>query len=67
MFGGLTAEKKTELAPTNDVFTLRLGAAECTWTKEKVRGQVPLARTQHTATEISGDRLLVFGGYYSTT
>ena len=67
MFGGIDAIKKGDkVGPNNEVFTLKIGKWECTWNLEEPKGDIPLPRTQHSACEIPGEVLFVFGGYYST-
>lgn len=65
MFGGITADKERAIT-TNDVFTLRIHGGEWVWNREKPRGDIPLPRAHHAACEIAGDRLLVFGGIYTS-
>lgn len=67
LFGGISNEHRDKPGPNNDVYTLRISSRDCTWSKEKPRGDQPLPRTQHATCEIPGDRLLVFGGYYSSS
>lgn len=67
MFGGISAELKDRASCNNDVFTLRQVSSEFVWNKEKPRGDIPLPRNHHASVEISKDRMLIFGGYYSST
>ncbi|OMJ82808.1 hypothetical protein SteCoe_16405 [Stentor coeruleus] len=67
MFGGISAELKDRASPNNDVYTLRQVASEFMWTKEKPRGDAPLPRAHHASCDLPKDRLLIFGGYFSST
>ena len=66
MFGGLSSELKDRASANNDVFTLKQTQAEFVWTKEKPRGEVPMPRAHHAACEISRDKMVIFGGYFSS-
>ena len=67
MFGGISAELRDRASPNNDVYTLKQIASEFTWSKEKPRGDAPLPRAHHASCDLPKDRLLIFGGYYSST
>jgi dynein heavy chain len=73
MFGGLdppTGEDRKVL-PKNDVYVLRLTSSatapfQCEWTLKQCTGDLPMARTFHAATKIQDDRIMIFGGYYTS-
>ena len=68
LFGGLDNEKKDgKIAPNNQVYVLRLlSNNNCEWRLQKCDGFIPLPRTNHAACTISGDEMMIFGGYFST-
>jgi dynein heavy chain len=66
MFGGLDSEKKNgKVAPNNQVWTIRIGK-NCDIRLQQVSGDVPLPRTNHSACFVPPDKIVVFGGYYTT-
>ncbi|CAG9313552.1 unnamed protein product [Blepharisma stoltei] len=67
LFGGVSTEQKDRACPNNDVYTLRVLVNDGVWSKEKPRGDIPLPRTHHAACELPGDRLLIFGGLYTSS
>lgn len=68
MFGGLEGKtgKGERTGPTNDVFKITLAADKCQWTYVQCQGDVPQPRTNHAACAISDDKMLIFGGYYTS-
>lgn len=69
MFGGLEGKQgKGEVTkPTNHVFKIRLAANNvCDWSLVQCSGDVPQSRTNHASCAIEQDRLLIFGGYYTS-
>ena len=65
LFGGVTEVKGECAKSTNEVFTVRITATDANWTPENPKGDQPCPRTNHAACEIPGDRLFVFGGYFT--
>ena len=39
---------------------------QCEWRLQPCSGDIPLARANHSACAIGPDRMLIFGGYYSS-
>lgn len=67
MFGGISAELRDRASPNNDLYVLKQLASEFTWYKEKPKGDIPLPRTHHAACAISKDKLLIFGGFFTSS
>ena len=67
MFGGISAELRDRCSANNDVYSLKQISSEFMWTKEKPKGDIPLPRTHHASCDLPKDRLLIFGGYFSST
>lgn len=70
MFGGLDNDKNNfkdgKIAPNNQVFTLKLAQNNCEWRQMTCSGDVPLPRCYHATCAISADKMLVFGGSYTS-
>lgn len=75
MFGGIDSPKdspdKTKILPKNELYTIRITNTVSTpnnaeWSLKQCTGDVPLARAYHAACKIGEDRMLVFGGYYTS-
>jgi len=48
LYGGIEDSKSGKIEPSSDLWTMKLGATDCTWTKNsRPAGENPLARTQH--------------------
>lgn len=66
MMGGIANPKKgAKIAPNNEIYTLKVGNTDAHWFKEKVAGELPPERSQHTALAMPGDKLFVFGGHHT--
>jgi hypothetical protein len=67
MFGGLE-EGREPPGPTDEMLLLKLTSAEFQWHRVKVaNGACPCARWRHTATHIGDSRILIFGGFKSSS
>jgi len=75
MFGGIDSPKdspdKTKILPKNELYSIRITNTPSTpntaeWSLKQCTGDVPLARAYHSACKIGEDRMLVFGGYYTS-
>lgn len=68
LFGGLDNERKNgKIAPNNQVYTLKLLPKEaCNWTLNNCTGDIPLPRSNHSACDIGGNQMMIFGGLYSS-
>lgn len=70
LYGGIDANSKMEgkIIPNNQVYKLTIkGKGECVWTLVDCEGEeIPQARTNHSATKLSGNEMFVFGGYFSS-
>lgn len=70
MIGGIEdASKDSKIAPSGDVYSMKLHLKECRWEKEKCTGdEIPPARAQHIALATPKyDRVFVYGGHHSPT
>jgi dynein heavy chain len=76
MFGGIDSPKdnpdKSKILPKNELYTLRITNTPSTpnnaeWSLKQCTGEVPLARAYHAACKIGEDRMLIFGGYYTSS
>jgi hypothetical protein len=69
LYGGIEDSNSGKIEPSSDLWTMKLGATECTWIKnQKPAGENPLARTQHVAISTPADkcdRVFVFGGHHN--
>nr|SYZ35238.1 PtDNAH9b [Paramecium tetraurelia] len=73
LFGGLDSEKKpdaekknTKIAPNNQVYSLRVAPNVCEWKLVQCSGDPPLPRTNHAACAITPEKMLIFGGFYTS-
>lgn len=67
LYGGISGNKGGSVGPDGDVYMMKMGSTDVTWTKETVNGdEKPLARSQHTAVTCGAknDRVFVFGGHH---
>jgi hypothetical protein len=69
LYGGIEDSKSGKIEPNTDLWTMKLGATECTWTKNPTPdGDKPLGRAQHvglTTPADKQDRVFIFGGHHS--
>jgi hypothetical protein len=70
MYGGIEdGANGQKIAPTCDVYSMKLHPKECRWEKEKALGdEQPPARAQHVALATPKfDRIFVYGGHTTPT
>lgn len=70
MYGGIEdAPAGGKIAPTGDVYSMKLHLKECRWEKEKTTGdEIPPARAQHVALATPKfDRVFIYGGHTTPT
>jgi len=69
MYGGIEDSGQSKIAPTGDIYTLKINPRDSTWEKQQSSGdETPLPRTQHIALATAKkDRIFVFGGHASPT
>jgi len=70
MYGGIEdAPAGGKIAPTGDIYSMKLHLKECRWEKEKGTGdEMPQARAQHIAIATPKyDRVFVYGGHSTPT
>jgi len=57
LFGGIEDSKSGKIEPSPDLWTMKLGQVDCSWTKNPTpAGDKPLARTQHVAITTPADK-----------
>jgi dynein heavy chain, axonemal len=69
LYGGLDNQKSKngKIEPSKDIYVLKIGNNNnYEWRLQTTSGDAPFPRTNHAACSIAGDKMLVFGGYYST-
>jgi N-acetylneuraminic acid mutarotase len=67
LYGGIADSKNGHVGTVDDVYFMKIGSNDVTWTKETVMGdEKPVARSQHIAisTGAKNDRVFIFGGHY---
>lgn len=70
MYGGIEdSNSGNKIAPTADVYSMKLHLKECRWEKESPKGdELPPARAQHIALVTPKfDRVFIYGGHSSPT
>ena len=66
LFGGLS--KSRPPAPNNDLFVMTMSTSSYIWRRvDKITGEPPVARWDHSATLFNNNQILVFGGRVSRT
>ena len=69
LFGGLDNEKKEQkkIAPNNQVFSMKIMNTQTVqWTKNQCQGQIPLPRSNHSAVAIDKNKMVIFGGLFTS-
>ncbi|KRW98533.1 P-loop containing nucleoside triphosphate hydrolase [Pseudocohnilembus persalinus] len=72
LFGGLEgmiqkgSNKSTKVGPSNQTYVLKLQADSCEWRLINQQGKIPMPRCHHIAVAISNDKMLIFGGQYTS-
>lgn len=73
MFGGLegfynqkSQKNENKVGPSNCVYQLKLTADACEWRLINCTGDVPMERAHHAACAVSAEKLLIFGGMYTS-
>jgi len=67
LYGGIEDSKNGNVGPNGDVYFMKMGSNDVTWSKETPNSdERPLARSQHVAvtTGAKFDRVFVFGGHH---
>ena len=66
MFGG--CDHSSPPGPTNDLYILKMGTGkDFEWSKPETMGASPKPRWRHSATLLPANKVLIFGGFHSST
>jgi hypothetical protein len=67
LYGGIQDSKNGKISPSGELYKMKLGEFDATWTKEHNHGgDQPLPRTQHIAIATpKKDKIFIFGGHHS--
>jgi len=67
LFGGLIMkEDQSGCIPSNEVYSLKFGGKNHQWILNNCTGDLPLARCNHSACEIGKNKMLIFGGFFTS-